>query len=208
MMPLLQQAGPLTLFFPTDEAFRDMDAHSRLALLKGEGCVDCEYSARQNGDSAVERFEQLELTSTSLPAFVRNLMVKHTVCTAAAALRVRAPNMDGEYLLLERAASDDGKLFLEDAELGAHDIMASNGVLHLLNKVIVPDSGRSAPRGQRARPRLPPDVRLTHTHTRYFRFRRRAAAAVRLKLGVAFPLLCCSQTGEGRAPVPQPDALV
>lgn len=69
-------------------------------------------------------------------------MFKHTVCSAAAALRVKAPNLDGEYMLLERTAADDGKLLLEDAEVGAHDIMAANGVLHLLEKVIVPDSGQ------------------------------------------------------------------
>ena len=64
------------------------------------------------------------------------------MCSAAAALRVKAPNLDGEYMLLERTATDDGKLLLEGVEVGAHDIMAANGVLHLLEKVIVPDAGQ------------------------------------------------------------------
>ncbi|KAK3930294.1 Transforming growth factor-beta-induced protein ig-h3 [Frankliniella fusca] len=115
MMDLLREEGPLTAFFPTDEAFKRMDPAFRTELLKGEACVS---------------------------SFIRNLLTKHTVCTAAARLRLQMPNLDGDYLLLERMASDDGKLTLDNVELGAHDIMASNGVLHLLNEVIVPDSAR------------------------------------------------------------------
>ncbi|KAJ1527112.1 hypothetical protein ONE63_008647 [Megalurothrips usitatus] len=124
MMEMLREASPLTLFFPTDEAFKRMDPTMRTELLKGEACV---------------------------ASFVRNLIVKHTVCTAAAALRLRAPNMNGEFLLLERMASDDGKLTLEDVELGPRDIVASNGVLHMLNEVIIPDSVRPVKDMLRAR---------------------------------------------------------
>ncbi|KAE8745401.1 hypothetical protein FOCC_FOCC007949, partial [Frankliniella occidentalis] len=115
MMDMLREEGPLTAFFPTDEAFKRMDPVFRTELLKGEACVS---------------------------SFIRNLISKHTVCTAAARLRIKMPNLDGDYLLLERMASDDGKFTLENVELGARDIVASNGVLHLLNEVIVPDSAR------------------------------------------------------------------
>lgn len=42
MMDMLREAGPMTLFLPSDQAFKKMDPELRSQLLKGEACVGCE----------------------------------------------------------------------------------------------------------------------------------------------------------------------
>lgn len=115
LMDMLRTANPITAFLPTDEAFDKMDPALRFKLLSGEGCVG---------------------------AFVSHLLTKHTVCTDAARMRVSAQTMDGDFVMLKRTTSDGDAFTLDDVKLGPHDIMASNGVLHLLDDVVLPDSAR------------------------------------------------------------------
>lgn len=115
LMDTVRTTSPLTAFFPTDEAFDKMDPAMRFKLLSGEGCVG---------------------------AFVSHLLAKHTVCTDAARMRVSAQTLDGEFVMLRRVPADVDMFMLDDVKLGPHDIMASNGVLHLLDDVVLPDSAR------------------------------------------------------------------
>ncbi|XP_034241896.1 uncharacterized protein LOC117645685 isoform X2 [Thrips palmi] len=115
LMETLKTTSPLTAFFPTDEAFDKMDPAMRFKLLSGEGCVG---------------------------AFVSHLLAKHTVCTDAARMRVSAQTLDGDFVMLRRVPADVDVFTLDDVKLGPHDIMASNGVLHLLDDVVLPDSAR------------------------------------------------------------------
>lgn len=76
------------------------------------------------------------------PAFVSHLLTKHTVCTNAARMRVSAQTLDGDFVMLKRMTADVDTFTLDDVKLGPHDIMASNGVMHLLDDVVLPDSGK------------------------------------------------------------------
>jgi uncharacterized surface protein with fasciclin (FAS1) repeats len=48
--------------------------------------------------------------------------------------------MDGDTLNLERRP-DDGKLFVSGVQIVAKDIVGTNGIIHVIDDIIMPDSG-------------------------------------------------------------------
>ena len=50
-------------------------------------------------------------------------------------------NLDGETLNLERRP-DDGKLFVSGIQIVAKDVIGVNGIIHVIDGIIMPDSGK------------------------------------------------------------------
>lgn len=50
-------------------------------------------------------------------------------------------NMDGDTLNLERRP-DDGKLFVSGIQIVAKDVVGTNGIIHVIDDIIMPDSGK------------------------------------------------------------------
>jgi hypothetical protein len=50
-------------------------------------------------------------------------------------------NMDGDTLTLERRP-DDGKLFVSGVQIVAKDVVGTNGIIHVIDDIIMPDSGK------------------------------------------------------------------
>lgn len=67
-------------------------------------------------------------------------IIPHTVCSSAISGNVTTHNIEGELMNFERYEDDrliiDGKV-----EIIKPDIMASDGVVHFIDTVILPDSG-------------------------------------------------------------------
>ncbi|MFC7338398.1 fasciclin domain-containing protein [Haloferula chungangensis] len=104
--------GPFTVFAPTDEAFNKLDKETLDALM--------------------------------LPANkekLRSLLLYHVVAgtrPAASLKDEKITSMNGEDIEVD---VDDGKVEIEDdANVVNADLMASNGVIHVIDKVIVPES--------------------------------------------------------------------
>ncbi|XP_026688571.1 transforming growth factor-beta-induced protein ig-h3-like [Diaphorina citri] len=76
------------------------------------------------------------------PGVLKHHIVPHTICTAAIPNRKRSTiDMNGEWLSLERDPS--GSLVVGDkAHTEQPDLMATNGVVHIVNKVIQPKSAQ------------------------------------------------------------------
>jgi uncharacterized surface protein with fasciclin (FAS1) repeats len=66
--------------------------------------------------------------------------VKQSVCSAAIQTRLMTVSMDGDILNLERRP-DDGKLFVAGMQIVAKDVVGTNGIIHVIDDVIMPDSG-------------------------------------------------------------------
>lgn len=72
---------------------------------------------------------------------VYNHLLPNVICSAAIprSRRSRTKNMLSGYVQLTR--DQDDKMFVEKSQIIDRDIMATNGVLHLIDDVIIPDEG-------------------------------------------------------------------
>ena len=110
LVEALKAEGPYTVFAPTDEAFANLP----------EGTLD-------------------ELLAN--PDDLKNVLLFHVIEGSVMAGDVL--EMDGamvETLLGEniKINIEDGNVFINDAQVVTTDIKTSNGVIHVINKVLVP----------------------------------------------------------------------
>ncbi len=109
---ILKDAGPFTVFAPTNEAFNALPAGTLEKLLKPE-----------NKDALVQ------------------VLTYHVVEGKVTAEQVvglsEATSVEGTTIDI---STDMGSVMVEDASVVKTDIMASNGVIHVIDKVIIPDT--------------------------------------------------------------------
>jgi transforming growth factor-beta-induced protein len=86
-------------------------------------------------------FQQFVECDFSFLDVLRHHLVKHSVCSAAIQTRLMTINMDGDTLNLERRP-DDGKLFVSGVQIVAKDVVGTNGIIHVIDDIIMPDSGK------------------------------------------------------------------
>ncbi len=116
----LAEGGPFTVFAPTDEAFEKVPADTLAALLREE-----------NRDA------------------LRTVLLYHVVNGRVnASDAISAGSAD---TLIQQGVSfsiRDGRLFVNDSGVIANDIQASNGVIHVIDTVLIPDDLQLAPQGR------------------------------------------------------------
>ena len=105
----LKGDGPFTVFAPTDAAFAALPEGTVESLLKPE-----------NKDQLIAI-----LTYHVVPSKVKSKDVKP----------MEAPTVNGETATIEVA---DGGVMIEGANVIQTDVYASNGVIHVIDKVILP----------------------------------------------------------------------
>lgn len=69
-----------------------------------------------------------------------NHLLPNVICTAAIQGQARTVNKLDHYVNLSR--SEDGKLFVDGAQIIQADVMVTNGVLHVIDEVLVPEEGK------------------------------------------------------------------
>ena len=110
LVDTLKGQGPFTVFAPTDEAFDKLPAGTLDELLKPEN--------------------KKKLVS---------ILTYHVVPAKALAKDVEgmktAPTVNGKDLKLK---VDDGKVMVNNATVTKADIVTSNGVIHVIDKVLLP----------------------------------------------------------------------
>jgi uncharacterized surface protein with fasciclin (FAS1) repeats len=106
----LKGSGPFTVFAPTDEAFAKLPAGTVENLLKPEN--------------------KAKLTA---------ILTYHVVPGAVKAEQVtkldEAKTVNGAMV---KVSTEDGKVMINDATVVKADIAASNGIIHVIDKVILP----------------------------------------------------------------------
>jgi len=110
LVATLKGAGPFTVFAPTDEAFAKLPAGTLEALLKPENKL-------------------------KLQRILTSHVVAGKIMAADAAKTSSAKAVNGEMLTI---ASRDGGVTVEGAKVVKTDIAATNGVIHVIDSVIVP----------------------------------------------------------------------
>lgn len=107
----LKGAGPFTVFAPTDEAFAKLPAGTLADLLKPE-----------NKDK------------------LRAILTYHVVAGKVTAAKVvklsSATTVNGQAV---RISTSGGTVKVNDAQVIKTDIVASNGVIHVIDTVLLPD---------------------------------------------------------------------
>lgn len=111
LVGVLQGEGPFTVFAPTNEAFAALPAGTLESLLKPE-----------NKDKLIAI-----LTYHVVPAQVLAKDVAAGMVATANGAKVKI-------------AVKGGSVMVQDANVVATDIMAKNGVIHVIDKVIIPEA--------------------------------------------------------------------
>ena len=113
LVDTLKGPGPFTVFAPTDEAFAKLPAGTLENLLKPEN-----------------------------KAKLAAILTYHVVPGAVKAEQVtkldEAKTVNGA---MAKVSTRDGKVMINDAIVVRADIAASNGVIHVIDKVILPPEG-------------------------------------------------------------------
>ena len=110
LVSTLQGDGPFTVFAPTDDAFAALPAGTVDSLLKPE-----------NRDQLISILTYHVVAGKVMAADVVNLTETATVYGRDVAISIV-----------------DGNVLINDATVVATDVEASNGVIHVVNKVILP----------------------------------------------------------------------
>jgi len=110
LVDTLKGAGPFTVFAPTDEAFAKLPAGTLDDLLKPEN-------------------------KEKLKAILTYHVVPGNVMAAQAMKLNSAKTVNGKDLTIK---TDGGKVMINDATVTKADIHASNGVIHVIDTVLLP----------------------------------------------------------------------
>jgi uncharacterized surface protein with fasciclin (FAS1) repeats len=110
LVDTLKGKGPLTVFAPTDEAFAKLPAGTVESLLKPE-----------NKDK--------------LTAVLTYHVVPGRVTAGEVVKLSSAPTVNGRAI---RINAQNGKVMVDNAQVVQTDIMATNGVIHVIDSVIIP----------------------------------------------------------------------
>jgi transforming growth factor-beta-induced protein len=106
----LKGAGPFTVFAPTDDAFKKLPAGTVDNLLKPE-----------NKDK--------------LKAILLYHVVSGAVMAKDAAMLTSAKTVEGDEIKIK---ADNGSVMINDAKVVTPDIQTSNGVIHVIDSVLLP----------------------------------------------------------------------
>lgn len=110
LVETLKGEGPFTVFAPTDEAFAKLPAGTVENLLKPEN-------------------------KTQLTGILTYHVVPGAVKAADVVKLTEAKTVQGQSV---KITVKDGKVSIDDANVTATDIKASNGVIHVIDSVILP----------------------------------------------------------------------
>jgi transforming growth factor-beta-induced protein len=116
LVETLQGEGPFTVFAPTDDAFAKLPAGTVEELLKPEN-ID------------------------QLAAILTYHVVPGKVMAADVAGLSEAATVQGENIAIK---TDMGKVMINEAEVVLADVAASNGVIHVIDSVLLPPSTQAA----------------------------------------------------------------
>lgn len=111
LVDTLKSEGPFTVFAPTDEAFAKLPAGTVDSLLKPE-----------NKDQLVSILTYHVVAGKVMAADVVKLSSATTVNGKDVSIRVA-----------------DGNVYVNDAMVTAADVGASNGVIHVIDSVLIPE---------------------------------------------------------------------
>ena len=114
LMETLDDPGQFTFFAPTETAFEQLDSKTKEKINAGNGCSH---------------------------DILTNHILGNVICSGVIESKAKSVNILKKYLQLERDDNDD--IFVEGKKLLMRDIIATNGVIHVVEEVLIPETARS-----------------------------------------------------------------
>ncbi|XP_066293859.1 transforming growth factor-beta-induced protein ig-h3-like isoform X2 [Branchiostoma lanceolatum] len=111
---VLDSDGQMTVFAPTDSAFDSVPQETLQRLVADEKC---------------------------LKNLLLHHVIPHTICADAVTGRHRTVSMAGEDLKVQRDSDD--KIFVNTAQVIQGNVLGYNGVVHVIDNVLVPNKARN-----------------------------------------------------------------
>ncbi len=111
LVETLKGKGPFTVFAPTDEAFSALDSNLLESLLKSEN-------------------------KGKLAGILTFHVLAGKVMSSDISGTIEATTVNGQKLTVKKSY---GNVFVNDAQVVTADIEADNGVIHVINKVLLPE---------------------------------------------------------------------
>ena len=111
LVETLKGKGPFTVFAPTDEAFSALDSNLLQSLLKSEN-------------------------KGKLAGILTFHVLAGKVMSSDISGTIEATTVNGQKLTVKKSY---GNVFVNDAQVVTADIEADNGVIHVINKVLLPE---------------------------------------------------------------------
>ena len=111
LVETLKGKGPFTVFAPTDDAFSALDSNLLESLLKPEN-------------------------KGKLAGILTFHVLSGKVMSSDISGKIEATTVNGQKLIVKESY---GKVFVNDAQVVTADIEADNGVIHVINKVLLPE---------------------------------------------------------------------
>lgn len=108
---MLDKEGQFTVFAPTDEAFEKLSEETREKILGNGGCSK---------------------------DIIQSHILNNVVCSGVVENRVKINNVIGGNMIMNR--DDDGNINVEGIKLVMKDKMATNGVIHVIDDIIIQES--------------------------------------------------------------------
>ena len=121
LVDVLKTGGPFTVFAPTDAAFAKLPAGTVEELLQPEN-------------------------KAKLQAVLKYHVVVGRVTGSDALAAGKAKTLEGKRVTI---ALNDGRLQINDATVLKNDVAASNGVIHIIDTVLLPPSGHTGTKNTR-----------------------------------------------------------
>lgn len=111
LVETLKGKGPFTVFAPTDDAFSALDSNLLESLLKPEN-------------------------KGKLVGILTFHVLAGKVMSSDISGTIEATTVNGQKLTVKKSY---GNVFVNDAQVVTADIEADNGVIHVINKVLLPE---------------------------------------------------------------------
>merc|ERR1712168_960537 len=115
LMEKLSGEGQFTVFAPSDEAMDKLESNIKERVMSGSGCA---------------------------ADILKNHILPNVICSGIIEGKAKTNNMLDKYVTMDR--DEEGNVLVDGIKLKMTDIVGTNGVIHVINDVLVPETARTA----------------------------------------------------------------
>ena len=138
MLNALRDGGPYTIFAPSNEAFEQLPEDLRQLIRSDAPSTQDTTGGQQVAADTTGGATGSQEGRQALVALLRHHVVADNVTSAAAADMSRAVTILGDTLNI---SAEGTEVMVGEATVERPDLEASNGVIHIIDQVLVPEGG-------------------------------------------------------------------